>query len=105
VAARRLGSGPEWEEVPREVAVARLERLQAAQRRITSEALAARAGQRVEVLVEGPGDEEGGRLGRTPENHLVHLRAPAERAPAGALVAARVTRTGGNSLSAELDGG
>jgi len=100
-ASRRLGSGPEWAEVPRELAAARLERLLALQRRICAETLARRLGRTVEVLVEGPGEEEGTRVGRTPENHLVHLRATEADAPAGGLVAARVTRTGVSSLSAE----
>jgi tRNA-2-methylthio-N6-dimethylallyladenosine synthase len=100
-AARRLGTAPEWAEVPREVAVERLERLLALQRHICAETLAARKGRIVEVLVEGPGDEEGTRVGRTPENHLVHLAAGEAEAPAGSLVAARVTRAGVSSLSAE----
>jgi len=103
-AVRRLGSAPEWAEVPREVAVARLEQLQAVQRRLTTEALAGRLGREVEVLVEGPGDEEGWRRGRTPENHLVHFAASPAEAPAGALLPVRVTRAGGNSLSGELRG-
>ncbi len=100
-AARRLGSAPEWREVPREVAVARLERLQAAQRRISAEGLAAQLGRVVEVLVEGPGEEPGSRVGRTPWNHLVHLAAGEAEAPAGARVRVRVTRAGGSSLSGE----
>jgi tRNA-2-methylthio-N6-dimethylallyladenosine synthase len=104
VAARRLGSGPEWTEVPREVAVPRLERLQALQRRITAERFAAELGRVVEVLVEGPAEEGGGRVGRTPENRLVHLSASEEEAPPGSLVRARVIRAGGTSLSAEVLG-
>ncbi len=102
VAGARLGSGPGWEEVPREVAVERLERLQAAQRRIAAGAFAAQLGRTVEVLVEGPSDEPGDVRGRTPENRLVHLSADDARAPVGAVVRARVTRAGQSSLSAEL---
>jgi len=102
VANLRLGSTPEWQEVPREVAVERLERLQGAQRRIAAEALAAELGKVVEVLVEGPSDEPGERLGRTPENRVLHLAAGDVAAPAGALVPARVTRAGGSSLSGTL---
>jgi tRNA-2-methylthio-N6-dimethylallyladenosine synthase len=98
----RLGSTPEWREVPREVAVERLERLQGAQRRIAGEAFAAELGKVVEVLVEGPSDEPGERLGRTPENRVLHLAAEEGAAPAGALVRARVTRAGGSSLSGTL---
>ena len=100
-AVRRLGSAPEWEEVPREVAVRRLERLQAVQRRLSAAGLAAQLGGVVEVLVEGPGEEEGRRVGRTPANHLVHLAASEAEAPPGALVRARITRAGGSSLSGE----
>jgi tRNA-2-methylthio-N6-dimethylallyladenosine synthase len=100
VAALRMGSAPEWAEVPREVAVARLERLQEVQRRIAAAYLAAELGREVEVLVEGPSDEPGERRGRTPENRVVHLQATEGQAPAGALVRARVTRAGQSSLSA-----
>jgi tRNA-2-methylthio-N6-dimethylallyladenosine synthase len=51
--------------------------------------------------VEGAGEEEE-RLGRTPQNHLVHLAASEAEAPAGALVAVRVTRAGQSSLSGEI---
>ncbi|HSN13376.1 MAG TPA: tRNA (N6-isopentenyl adenosine(37)-C2)-methylthiotransferase MiaB, partial [Anaeromyxobacteraceae bacterium] len=52
-AAQRVNCAPEWMEVPRDVAVERLERLQAAQRRIVAETLGAEIGREVEVLVEG----------------------------------------------------
>jgi tRNA-2-methylthio-N6-dimethylallyladenosine synthase len=102
VANLRLGSGPEWGEVPREVAVARLERLLAAQRRIAAAVLAGELGKTVEVLFEGPSDREGARMGRTPENRVVHVAAAETDAPAGALRAVRVTRAGAASLSGEL---
>ena len=104
-AARHLGSAPEWAEVPREVAVARLERLQAVQRRLSSEVMAGELGKTVEVLVEGALDgDEARRFGRTPENRVVHLDADPARAPAGALIAVRVTRAHANSLSGEVAG-
>jgi tRNA-2-methylthio-N6-dimethylallyladenosine synthase len=102
VAALRLGSGPEWQEVPREVAVARLERLLAVQRRLAAEALGAELGKVVEVLVEGPSEAAGERLGRTPENRVVHLLAEEAAAPAGARVRVRITRAGVSSLSGVL---
>ncbi len=102
IAALRMNGAPEWREVPHEIAVARLERLQAAQRRIAAEILAAQLGRTVEVLVEGASDEAGERRGRTPENRVVHLAADERAAPAGALVLARVTRAGGSSLSGVL---
>jgi tRNA-2-methylthio-N6-dimethylallyladenosine synthase len=102
VAALRMNGAPEWREVPRDVAILRLERLQAAQRRIAGEILAGELGRTVEVLVEGPSDEPGERLGRTPENRVVHLAAGERDAPAGALVRVRVGRAGGSSLSGAL---
>jgi tRNA-2-methylthio-N6-dimethylallyladenosine synthase len=99
VAAVRMNHGPGWEEVPRQVAVARLERLQTVQRRIAAENFAAQLGRTVEVLVEGPSDEPGEVRGRTPENRVVHLAAGGETLPAGAVVAARITRAGQSSLS------
>ena len=102
VAALRMNAAPDWAEVPREIAVARLERLQAAQRRIAAEILAAQLGRTVEVLVEGASDDPGDRRGRTPENWLVHVAADERSAPAGALVQARVTRAGHTSLSGTL---
>ena len=86
VAARRLGSAPEWAEVPRAVAVERLERLLAVQRAITAEGMRAELGREVEVLVEGSGEDGERRHGRTPENRLVHLAATEAEAPTGALV-------------------
>ena len=103
-AALRLGSAPEWAEVPHAVAIERLERLQALQRRISSEVMAAQLGRTVEVLVEGDGDGDGRRFGRTPENRVVHLDADAARAPARALLRARITRAHANSLSGEIVG-
>jgi tRNA-2-methylthio-N6-dimethylallyladenosine synthase len=102
IAALRMGTGPGWEEVPRELAVARLERLQDVQRRIAAEILAAELGKTVEVLVEGESDEPGERRGRTPENRLVHFGAADREAPLGALVQVRVTRAGGSSLGGTL---
>jgi tRNA-2-methylthio-N6-dimethylallyladenosine synthase len=102
LAAQKLETAPEWREVPRELAVERLERLQALQRRITGERLAAELGRTVEVLVEGASDRDGERLGRTPENRVVHFAASERQAPGGALVRLRVNRAGGSSLSGEL---
>jgi tRNA-2-methylthio-N6-dimethylallyladenosine synthase len=98
----RIGSAPEWQEVPRAVAVERLERLLAAQRRIAAEILAAERGKVVEVLVEGPSDRPGERLGRTPDNHVVHFGAEEAAAPTGAVVKVRIGRAGTSSLSGAL---
>jgi tRNA-2-methylthio-N6-dimethylallyladenosine synthase len=98
VAGRRLGSGPDWAEVPRPVAMRRLERLLEVQRAITAERLQAELGRVVEVLVEGAGEDGEGRRGRTPENRLVHLAATEAEAPTGALVRVEVVRAGRASL-------
>ena len=100
-AALHLGSAPEWAEVPRPVAVERLERLQALQREIAVATLAAQVGREVELLVEGPSDD-GGHLGRSPENRVVHLESHGRDLPPGSLVRARVVRSGHSSLGAEL---
>jgi tRNA-2-methylthio-N6-dimethylallyladenosine synthase len=81
--------------------VERLERLQALQREIAVATLAAQVGREVEVLVEGPSDD-GGHLGRSPENRVVHLESHGRDLPPGSLVRGRVVRSGHSSLSAEL---
>jgi tRNA-2-methylthio-N6-dimethylallyladenosine synthase len=98
VAALRLNGSPEWTEVSREVALARLQRLQARQREIAAQRLRQELGRVVEVLLEGRA-EEGDRawFGRTPENRVMHLQAG--EAAVGRLVRATVTRAGQSSLS------
>ena len=103
LAALKLNEAPEWTEVPRDVAVDRLERLQDLQRRISSERMRDELGRTVEVLVEGASDRDGERLGRTPQNRVAHFAASEEAAPAGSVVRVRITRAGGNSLSGELE--
>jgi len=103
-AARRVGTAPEWAEVPREVAVARLERLLAVQRRITAERLRTAEGTVVELLCEGTSDDPARRFGRTSENRVVHFAAGEAEAPLGALLRARVVRAGAQALAGELLG-
>jgi len=103
-AARRVGTEPAWAEVPREVAVARLERLQAAQRRITEARLEAEVGRLVEVLCEGTSDDPERRYGRTSQNRLVHFAADEASAPLGALLQVRVVRAAGQALAGDLLG-
>ena len=102
VAARRLGGAPEWAEVPRQVAVDRLERLIAVQRRITTERFHRAEGQVVEILVEGQSDDPARRFGRTGENRVVHFAATEAEAPVGALARVRVTCAGAASLAGVL---
>jgi len=104
VAERRMGSAADWAEVPREVAVKRLERMLTVQAGITQARLRAELGREVEVLVEGTGDDGARRFGRTAENRLVHLAASEAEAPTGALVRVRLVRAGQASLSGELLG-
>jgi tRNA-2-methylthio-N6-dimethylallyladenosine synthase len=104
-AALKLGSSPEWAEVPREVAVERLERLQARQRQISAARLRESLGCEVEVLLEGPApDSPGEGVGRTPENRLVHVDLGGREPRAGDLVRVRVTRAGASSLGGEILG-
>lgn len=103
-AARRLGTAPEWAEVPRQVAVARLGRLVAVQRRITAERLRAAEGTVVEVLCEGTSDDPARRFGRTGDNRLIHFAAGEAEAPAGALLRVRVVRAGAQALVGALLG-
>jgi tRNA-2-methylthio-N6-dimethylallyladenosine synthase len=87
---------PDWGAVPHEVKLARLERLQKLQRRITGEIMATQLDQEVEVLVEGPAREDPSRwFGRSAENRTVVLQGDA---PAGSLVAVKVERTSPNAL-------
>jgi len=104
VAQRRMGSGADWAEVPREVAVKRLERMLTEQAGITLERMRAELGREVEVLVEGTGDDGGRRFGRTAENRLVHVDASEAEAPTGALARVRLVRAGQASLTGELLG-
>jgi len=73
----------EWGEVPHAVKVKRLERLNAAQKRISVELNSRNVGQTVEVLVEGKSrTDERRRTGRTPHNRVVNFDGDA---PVGAL--------------------
>jgi tRNA-2-methylthio-N6-dimethylallyladenosine synthase len=87
----------EWGQVPHEVKIERLERLQKVQRRICGEYMAAVVGQEVEVLVEGPSKYNPlKRFGRTPENRTVNFDGDA---PAGALVKVLVESSTPNQLT------
>ena len=89
--------------VPREVASARLARLQARQREISGEKTRRFLGTEVEVLVEGPSKKDPARRqGHTTHNWMVHFPATAEAAPTGALVTIRVEETSHFGLSGTL---
>jgi len=88
-----------------EVAQARLEELQALQRRLTLEAHRARVGGRTEVLVEGESRRGGQPSGRDPWHRVVNL-VPVDGAPRpapGEIVPARVVEATPHSLIAEAD--
>ena len=79
----------EWGEVPRDLALRRLEEVQALQRARTLQRHAARVGGEVEVLVENASGEK--RFGRTRENVAAHFYGDAQ---AGDVVRVRVERSG-----------
>ncbi len=85
-----------WGEVPHEVKVSRLERLQKLQRRISGELLAAQVGREVEVLVEGPSRQDPTRrFGRTSQNHTVNFDGDA---PAGSFVRVKIQHASTSAL-------
>lgn len=78
----------DWGQVPKEVASARLTRLQAVIREHSWAYYAATVGTEVEVLVEGPSRTDASRrFGRTPENRVVNFDGDA---PDGSLVKVRI---------------
>ncbi|QQR41302.1 tRNA (N6-isopentenyl adenosine(37)-C2)-methylthiotransferase MiaB [Myxococcus xanthus] len=87
----------DWGSVPHEVKIARLERLQKLQRRISGEITAALVGSEVEVMVEGHSRYDATkRFGRTPENRTVNFEGDA---PAGSFVTVKVERATPNQLA------
>ncbi|MFP2958104.1 tRNA (N6-isopentenyl adenosine(37)-C2)-methylthiotransferase MiaB [Myxococcus sp. 1LA] len=87
----------DWGPVAHEVKIARLERLQKLQRRISGEITAALVGTEVEVMVEGHSRYDATkRFGRTPENRTVNFDGDA---PAGAFVTVKVERATPNQLA------
>jgi tRNA-2-methylthio-N6-dimethylallyladenosine synthase len=89
--------------VPGAEAQARLEALQALQRRLTIAYHRRRVGARTEVLLEGPSRKGGGRLqGRDPQHRIVHLDPDAARgAFPGVFVPVRITEATPHSLLGE----
>ena len=85
----QVGQSPDWHEVPRDLALQRLEDVQALQRARTLSRHAALAGAEVEVLVENASGPK--RFGRTRENIAVHFEGDAS---VGDVVRVRVERTG-----------
>ncbi|WP_163867338.1 tRNA (N6-isopentenyl adenosine(37)-C2)-methylthiotransferase MiaB [Myxococcus eversor] len=87
----------DWGPIPHEVKIARLERLQKLQRRISAETTAALVDSVVEVMVEGHSRYDAAkRFGRTPENRTVNFEGDA---PTGAFVTVKVDRSTPNQLS------
>jgi tRNA-2-methylthio-N6-dimethylallyladenosine synthase len=89
--------------VPKEVALGRLQELQALQKAITRERLKGLEGKKVEVLTEGVSKNSEEELtGRTRTNKIVNFKAP--RALVGELVEVEIVKGCANSLrGAETD--
>ncbi len=90
---------PEWTEVPRETALARLDEVQRLQMARTLERRRARLGAELEVLVENTRILESGeavRFGRSRENWTVHFTGDAR---VGDVVLVRVERTTFGSIT------
>jgi tRNA-2-methylthio-N6-dimethylallyladenosine synthase len=86
----------EWGAVPHELKIRRLEAVQAIQRRICGELMAAQVGSSVQVLVEGPSKlDPSRRFGRTPENRTVNFEGSA--AP-GELIPVEILSSSPNAL-------
>ncbi len=86
----------EWGEIPHEVKVQRLERLQKRQKIIAAEINALHRGHAVEVLVEGPSkNDPARRFGRNPQNKVVNFDGDA---PVGAIVEVLVKETSVGAL-------
>ena len=80
----------EWGVVPYAAQVERLGRLQRLQRAITLEAMRAREGSEVLVLVEGPSRTDAGKLcGHAPGNQMVNFEG---EVPPGAIARVAVAR-------------
>lgn len=87
----------EWGEVPKEIATARLVRLQALLREHSTGYASACVGTVAEVLVEGPSRyDPNRRFGRTPENRVVNFDGVAKE---GAIVRVRIEDASPNALS------
>jgi tRNA-2-methylthio-N6-dimethylallyladenosine synthase len=87
----------EWGSVPHEVKVARLDRLNTRQKRISVELNAAFVGRTVEVLVEGASRTDARRrFGRTGQNQTVNFDGDA---PIGALATVHVEYASASALS------
>ncbi|NDV01799.1 tRNA (N6-isopentenyl adenosine(37)-C2)-methylthiotransferase MiaB [Pseudoroseicyclus tamaricis] len=87
-------------QVPREVSMDRLHRLQALIAEQQRAALEAMVGREVGVLFEKPGRLEGQMAGKSDHLHAVHVQAPASAI--GELRRVRITEAGPNSLAGVL---
>ena len=89
--------------VAEEVALARLQRLQALQAEITGRRLAAWVGKRCEVLIEGVGASDPERLrGRNSQNIVVNLLDPAPGVGPGALIEVEIAECGKHTLKGRM---
>jgi tRNA-2-methylthio-N6-dimethylallyladenosine synthase len=92
-AAPRLGN-----EVPKEIADARLQRLFALQQEIQHQLNEDLVGDVFEVLITGPGREPESCVGRTPCHRVVHFPLPESQPSMGSLTPVRIERALPHSL-------
>lgn len=91
------------EDLPQEVKLERLQRLQALQLEITARRLRQWVGHEVEVLLDGPSSADPGCLqGRLSQNILLNLTEPDEQLEPGQLAMVRVTDAARYTLKGEL---
>jgi len=91
------------QQLPHEVKMERLQRLQAKQRQLTGERLLAWKGKRVEVLLEGASEADPEHLqGRSSQNITVNLvKSYADLKP-GMIVDVQITDVGRHTLKGEV---
>jgi tRNA-2-methylthio-N6-dimethylallyladenosine synthase len=90
----------EWGPIAHQVKVARLERLNQLQKRVSTEVMTAAVGSVVEVLVEGRSrTNPSRRFGRSPHNRVVNFDG---HAPVGALIEVNVNFASQSSLGGTL---
>ena len=91
------------DDMPHEIKLDRLQRLQALQDEITARKLEACLGEEFEILLDGPTKEDGRRLqGRTSQNVLVNLTEVNEELEPGMLVKVKISDKSRYTLKGDL---
>jgi tRNA-2-methylthio-N6-dimethylallyladenosine synthase len=89
--------------IPREIALERLQRLQALQETLAQQALQGWIGKQVEVLIDGPTAADASLFqGRTSQNIVLNLSLPTPHLKAGAIVPVQVTGANRYTLIGEV---